>query len=351
MTNLLGLPDEIISLVFSRLIRYRVKHQWPPTPDFKQPDLVAAALLCHRTSLIVRPILFHCTALMLSTKPLFRKQSAPDLFLRSLRTDLTLGALVRGLRLFVIDFPPEIAQKLKDILDLLPNVQQLAILTLCAVDIEEAWSPVAIHKLLAKVPLSDVTIRDRTLTADDIFRYMSLDTIRYITIPVDYSAFRWNPSHDSTLRERTSPILELRIRPSLTIAWSMASLRTLLSFPKSLRSLECPLPEQHYSNSDESHARKPFSPAKLSQALFQLCDSLVELRLIKRQSRSPRYRHDGTRLDLTAMRALRNISVHSDCFFLPGTAFGSRSRISNLLPFTVESLEVLFYHPCLNIRR
>lgn len=88
----------------------------------------------------------------------------------------------------------------------------------------------------------------------------------------------------------------------------------------------------------ETDMASSYSPSQFNRALAPLREMLDKLDL-----RTPATvhwpGHNGTRLDLHGFPRLRDIHVNSKCFFPPGEP---KQDISELLPSSVESLQVLF---------
>lgn len=81
----------------------------------------------------------------------------------------------------------------------------------------------------------------------------------------------------------------------------------------------------------------PLSPFGISWALDPVKDSLEKLEQINFGCEWPG--HDGSRMDLSQMKALRSLSCPSVCFFGPGGAFEQRSGLFKLLPSALEELK------------
>jgi hypothetical protein len=113
----------------------------------------------------------------------------------------------------------------------------------------------------------------------------------------------------------------------------------VLRWPRALKRLRCNLPGRGVSLASHRTDRVgiPLSPQWISGALNLVGYSLVDLTLTRGNCTSPG--HDGSRLDLSMMQALKTISVASSCFFRPGTEEFERG-VYKLLPPTVESLKV-----------
>jgi hypothetical protein len=88
---------------------------------------------------------------------------------------------------------------------------------------------------------------------------------------------------------------------------------------------------------DSIEVSSPLSPSGISWALESLNDSLEKLEPINLGCEWPS--HDGSRMDLSQMKALRSLSCPSACFFGPGGAFEQRSGLFKLLPSALEELK------------
>jgi hypothetical protein len=318
----------------------RSKYVLPAPEKSRKTDILAVALLCRRISSLARPIIFRCVCL--SFEPTAGDYHSGDFFIRSLEDNLALGRMVRSLELTLYGQRNEIDTRVGYLLNLVPCLKSLD-LDYLPIGWDESKPSTTLHSSIQSQSLSEVSIRGEGITADDVADYMSLKGIKSLTVTasIPYDVGDWELNRHASFNEKSSSLIKLDIKSAFNL--STKSLQILLTWPKSLHTLECLIPEHiHQSFRRAPNTRlgpsTPFCPANLSLALSVVKNSLVVLHLHKGYGKS--LCHSGKILDLSMMEKLRSISVHLDCFFEPGTASASSSGITGFLPPSVEILKV-----------
>ena len=170
-------------------------------------------------------------------------------------------------------------------------------------------------------------IRFMLLPSGQVLRASDLDIMKEARLPVAFAAAKSNVTELELLSGRL-----WRIEP--------VAMRSILSFCPHLRVLRCQVPmETKFNGQDEitSEVIRPVSPKSLNAMFEPVRDTLQELSLLNLRHTVP---YDGSRMDLSGFRALRDLEVTSCCLLRPGAPCVEWEGLGDSLPVGLRKLKV-----------
>ena len=267
----------------------------------------------------------------------------------TLEGQLDLGANAQSLRLkWACDTKWHEADKAaaseraNRLLSLTPNIRSLDIQ-----NYSHNCSPFVppLHLLYNLSFLTKIITLDPRSTVHDVAQLMQAPKLQ--SLEVQFMDVRMTPKPRSTTASETetlaSHLTHLILAPGshqdpsvVHLLLAIASkIETLSMNLPGLQSQEAPTPGLRRR---EALMLEKLSPAGVLACLHPVRETLVELNLIDVGTRWPD--HDGSRLDLRGFTCLKKISLCATCVFIPNGSWDGRKGLGELLPKTIEEIDV-----------
>lgn len=314
-------PPEILSKILLHVINGLYVHQ-------RARFMCSLSTLSRQFYFVLQPLIFRRVHIAFQPGP-----ARCALLFRSLNEDPSLIEMVHDLGVsWLLPVREKPNNEADELLKILTSLRSLLI--------HSKWNhehfPTQFLDVNPMRNLTTVTLRGLQLTPDDIRKYLVLDHVEHMTIGCPFVG---DFSESIDIDGKTSRLLSLYIHSASHIPPEL--LLNILKICPKIVELRCAPPGRGVQQGlDDSTLRlgDRLSPELISKALSPSKSTLQRLELVPSPCEWPG--HDGSRMDLSMMKALRYIHCPSQCFFIPRTPFNTRVGLYGLLPSCLEELSV-----------
>ncbi|KAH7068681.1 hypothetical protein FB567DRAFT_540970 [Paraphoma chrysanthemicola] len=186
-------------------------------------------------------------------------------------------------------------------------------------------------------------------TSSEILRFMLVPGLQ--SLCAEYIGILWEPHIHTIPTQTKSSLTKLSILGGGVWQCSPSTLQCLLSFCSSLKHLRCKIPM--YTSIDPMEPQKSsvscsVRPWQLTNTFKHVHNTLVTLSLLNMRHSVP---YDGSVMDLSEFKVLRDLEITSCCIMPPGPPCAERNSLAGRLPATLRRLKLefpretgIFYH-------
>ena len=263
-----------------------------------------------------------------------------ELFQRSVQERPNIGPLVHHLRLGWRDDNERMARenshRAKELLAKLPSLRSLA---LEGGNAECHQFNLGFLEVYPIPLLHTVTLYDKCTTINDILQFMQLENVDNIHVNT-LNTHAENKALVGRTQRRATQLLTLDLNCFFHVPAEM--LAQLVEQTTALQVLQCNIPGREQITGARFFNKRmnsPVSPARAASALGPIQDTLVRLIIGECTGTDWPY-HDGSQLDLSQFKALRNLNVQEKCLFHVKGPDPSRNGVFKLLPATLQEFNV-----------
>ncbi|MCJ1318340.1 hypothetical protein MMC15_003668 [Xylographa vitiligo] len=310
MPTLTTLPNEVL-------------HQILLYVEHETATLLSLSLLTPALHTLARPHLYRHITLYVSTRrdPISARY---ELLMRTLKHAPSPAPLVRHLELTL---PKGVAESYTRANALLRRLSGLTTLRISASRARTAFTPTFLAEVLLP-ELASLTVEDPQLSIPVLVSWLVSPALRSLTAPL--LRFPAQPPDMPPPLMPPSPLAALNLG---TTHVPLASLVALLDRMPRLERLSLAVPGLPTAYSPAAIAGG-LDPVRASLRVLDVCSGVPPMEDLA---------HDGSRLDLSAFGALREVNVPAGCLFATKRpARKGRDGVGALLPGSLEVLQISF---------
>ena len=312
------LNDDVLRLIITFL----------DSSGYDRSNILSLALTCHRLHRLANNFIPRAVSLIIPSLKF-------SLLRRCMNEDLAYGQKILELGIQKYHSSAITQSEFHSFLQNTPNLRHL--------DVANFFDlPVAPILLYGELSLRN-TLMDLSLaytTAQELLQLATFPKLHHISSSI--SSRDLSSMEISSMESTTHIEVQLKSLDIISPAIGTLFLGTVLSYSSKLSTLKCPIPLRKegimISFAGELQICYPLSPIQIVPILMPVAGTLTHLELSTEAQIWPGY--DTSRLDISRFRMLKSLKASALCFMCPLELNISRDGFYELLPRSLEHLQV-----------